>query len=151
MCSLRGFYNWEQRQRTVSFLAEDNSLMWINAGDQCTMNILSPIPVLSSFASCRCQKGFLLMHSKELFWDASHLSLLGSLQQTQSINLLSYAKEKNPLSMIAASHSILGVTIWPEPRFSGVFDVNHQPPQMATTGSLVSLFWTLFFFFSDVF
>lgn len=116
--------------------------MWINAGDQCTMNILSPIPGPSSFASCLCQKGFLLMHSKELFWDSSHLSLLVSLQQTQSINLLSYAKKKKILSLryLAVTsgcyHQSWAQALW----CFWVWIISH--PRCPQVVALIILLWT---------
>lgn len=84
------------------------------------MNILSLIPAPSFLSSCLCQRCFLLMHSKGLFWDLSHLFLLVSLQQTQSINLLSYPKEKKSTLQDSEAHLVLCVIIGAEPRFSDV-------------------------------
>lgn len=85
----------------MSFLAEDNNFMWINAGDQHTMNILSLIPAPSFLSSCLCQRCFLLMHSKGLFWDLSHLFSLCVCNRHNPSTSYHTQKKKNPLSKIA--------------------------------------------------
>ena len=123
----------------MSFLAEDNNFMWINAGDQHTMNILSLIPAPSSLSSCLCQRCFLLMHSKGLFWDLSHLFSLCVCNRHNPSTSYHTQKKKNPL--IWHNLKCLGGKTW------SLFFFRNQ---LSVKVSRTLVFFLFFFFFTSI-